>query len=161
MFFVPRHSVQRKLIQRRLQHAFREVWKTLLYAYVSLHPCCLFLVYLSYPLQSERVSKETNAWLFVAAQHPNASGQFIHYTSPRLRREAKDNTKEIVQQFHTTVNSLMNARRKDALEMGRALEISRHELAQKEDEVCKQVDEIHEKDALLAKYKDMLGIDKQ
>lgn len=97
----------------------------------------------------------------MAAQHPNASGQFIHYTSPQLRREAKNDTKEIVQQFHTTVNSLMNAHCKDALEMGRALEISRHELAQKEDEVRKQVDEIREKDALLSKYKDMLGIDKQ
>ncbi|KIM71633.1 hypothetical protein PILCRDRAFT_830226 [Piloderma croceum F 1598] len=112
-------------------------------------------------VRSECVSKETNAWLFVAAQHPNASGQFIHYTSPRLRRKEKEDTKEIVQQFHATVNSLMNARRKDALEMGRALENSRHELAQKEDEVRKQVDEIRKKDALLAKYKDMLGIDKQ
>jgi hypothetical protein len=55
----------------------------------------------------------------------------------------------------------MNARRKDALEMGRALESSRQELAQKEDEVRRQVNEIRDKDALLAKYKDMLGIDKQ
>jgi hypothetical protein len=59
------------------------------------------------------------------------------------------------------VNSLMNPRRKDALEMGRALESSRQELAQKEDEVRRQVNEIRDKDALLAKYKDMLGIDKQ
>lgn len=54
----------------------------------------------------------------------------------------------------------MNARRKDALEMRRVLENSRQELAQKEEEVRKQGDEIREKDALLAKYKDMLGIKK-
>ena len=53
----------------------------------------------------------------------------------------------------------MNARRKDALEMGRALESSRQELARKEDEVRKQGEEICEKDDLLAKYKGMLGMD--
>ena len=44
--------------------------------------------------------------------------------------------------------------------MGRVLENSRQELAQKEEEVRKQGDEIHGKDALLAKYKGMLGIEK-
>ena len=52
----------------------------------------------------------------------------------------------------------MNARRKDALEMGRVLESSRQELAQKEEEVRRQCDEIREKDYLLAKYKGMFGI---
>lgn len=94
----------------------------------------------------------------MAAQHPNANGQFIHYASSRLRREAKDDTKELVKQFQATINSLINARRKDALEMGRVLESSRQELAQKEEEVRRQGDEIREKDALLAKYKDILGI---
>jgi hypothetical protein len=65
-----------------------------------------------------------------------------------------------VKQFQVTINALMNARRKDALEMGRVLENSRQELASKEEEVRRQGDEIHEKDALLAKYKDMLGIAK-
>jgi hypothetical protein len=54
----------------------------------------------------------------------------------------------------------MNARCKDALEMGRVLESSRQELAQKEEEVHRKGDDIREKDALLAKYKGMLGIEK-
>ena len=54
----------------------------------------------------------------------------------------------------------MSARCKDALEMGRVLENSRQELAQKEEEVRRQGDEIRDKDALLAKYKSMLGIKK-
>ena len=54
----------------------------------------------------------------------------------------------------------MNARRKDALEMGRVLENSCQELPQKEEEVRRQDDEIREKDALLAKYKGILGIEK-
>jgi hypothetical protein len=58
------------------------------------------------------------------------------------------------------MNALMNACRKDALEMGRVLESSRQELVQKEEEVRRQGDEIREKDALLAKYKSLLGIEK-
>ena len=54
----------------------------------------------------------------------------------------------------------MSARRKDTLEMGRVLENSHQELAQKEEEVQRQGDEICNKDALLAKYKSMLGIKK-
>jgi hypothetical protein len=38
------------------------------------------------------------------------------------------------------------------------LESSRQELAQKEEAVRRQGDEIREKDALLAKYEDILGI---
>ena len=54
----------------------------------------------------------------------------------------------------------MSARCKDALKMGRVLENSCQELAQKEEEVCRQGDKIHNKDALPAKYKSMLGIKK-
>ena len=54
----------------------------------------------------------------------------------------------------------MNARHKDALEMGRVLENSCQELAQKEEEVRRQGDEIREKDTVLAKYKGILGIEK-
>jgi hypothetical protein len=56
------------------------------------------------------------------------TGQFIHYSSSQLRRKAKDDTKELVKQFQATINALMNARHKDALEMGRVLESSRQEL---------------------------------
>jgi hypothetical protein len=71
----------------------------------------------------------------------------------------KDNAKELVKQFQVTINALMNACRKDALEMGSVLESSHQELVQKEKEVHRQSDKICEKDALLAKYKGMLGID--
>ena len=54
----------------------------------------------------------------------------------------------------------MDAHCKDALEMGRVLENSCQELVSKEEEVHRQGDEICEKDTLLAKYKDMLGIEK-
>jgi hypothetical protein len=66
----------------------------------------------------------------------------------------------LVKQFQATINALMNARCKDALEMGRVLENSRQELAQKDEEVRRQGDEIREKDALLARYKEILGIEK-
>jgi hypothetical protein len=71
----------------------------------------------------------------------------------------KDDTKKLVKQFQATINALINACCKDALKMGRVSKSSHQELAQKE-EVCKQDDEICEKDTLLAKYKGMLGIEK-
>ena len=86
--------------------------------------------------------------------------QFVHYASSRLRHKVKDDTKELVKQFQATINALMNAHCKDALELGRVLESSYQELAQKEEEVHRQGDEICEKDALLAKYKGILGIEK-
>jgi uncharacterized protein YbcC (UPF0753/DUF2309 family) len=104
--------------------------------------------------------------LFVAAQHPNATGHFVHYESPRLRRDAKEDTKQLINQFNVVISGLINARRKDALEMGKALakadkeaESSRQALAQREVELREQHDEIRDKDALITKYKALLGLD--
>ncbi|EGN99059.1 hypothetical protein SERLA73DRAFT_28230, partial [Serpula lacrymans var. lacrymans S7.3] len=58
----------------------------------------------------ECVCHETNCWLFVAAQHPQANTHFIHYTSPRLQREAKSETMDIINIFSNTINNLINAR---------------------------------------------------
>ena len=35
--------------------------------------------------KAEHVLHETNCWLFVAAQHPQANTHFIHYMSPRIQ----------------------------------------------------------------------------
>ncbi|KZP25726.1 hypothetical protein FIBSPDRAFT_733519 [Athelia psychrophila] len=111
-----------------------------------------------YNIQSERLSMETNSWMFVAAQHPNANGQLIHYTSPRLRRDAREDTVAFVQQFSVIINGLVHARRKDALEMGKALETSRREVVEKAALVQSQGEEIRSKDDLISKYKAILGL---
>ena len=84
--------------------------------------------------------------------------QFVHYASSQLQCKVKDDTKKGVKQLQVTINTSINARHKDALEMGRALDISCQELVQKEEEVDRKGDKICKKDTLLAKYKDILGI---
>ncbi|KII92990.1 hypothetical protein PLICRDRAFT_62370, partial [Plicaturopsis crispa FD-325 SS-3] len=110
-------------------------------------------------IRCERSSHETNSWLFIAAQHPHASAQFVHWTSPRLRRDAKADVTDLVNRFQTMINSLINARRKDAFEMGKALEDerTRRNEAEKEAEssrqaVQQQEAELKDKNALIAQY---------
>ena len=60
-------------------------------------------------MQAEQVSKETNCWLFLGAQHPNANGDFIHYTSSQLRNEARADTNEMINLFNGTMSALICA----------------------------------------------------
>ena len=118
---------------------------------------------------------ETCCWLVVLAQHPNAANHFIHYESPRLRREAKNNTKELLENFNIIISSLMSARRRDAVEMGKALALaekqksdaeaeaegSRQALERQMDTLRRKETEMAEKDAIIAKYKALLKLDEQ
>ena len=101
----------------------------------------------------------------MAAQHPNASGQFIHYASPRLRREAKSDTQQLVNKFNIVINGLISARCKDALELGKALAQANQTIQDTQAEADAaspalglQTRELEEKDALIARYKSMLGL---
>jgi hypothetical protein len=118
---------------------------------------------------------ETSCWLVVLAQHPNAANHFIHYESPRLRRDAKKDTKELLENFNITISSLMSARRRDAVDMGKALvlaekhksdaeaeaESSRQALEKQMDMLRTKESEMAEKDALITKYKALLARDEQ
>jgi hypothetical protein len=59
--------------------------------------------------------------MFFAAQHPSGTSPFIHYSSPRLRKDAKEDTQRLVNDFGIMVKGLLHARRKDALELGKTL----------------------------------------
>jgi septal ring factor EnvC (AmiA/AmiB activator) len=90
-----------------------------------------------------------------------------------MRREAKNDTKQLLENFNVTISSLMSARRKEAVEMGRALalvqkqkddaeaeaESSRQALERQTDELRRKETEMAEKDALIARYKAALGHD--
>jgi hypothetical protein len=67
--------------------------------------------------QCEQVSHETGCWLFLTAQHANSTSSFIHYTSPRLRRESRPEVTDLVSQFGKLFGSLLAARRQDAKEL--------------------------------------------
>ncbi|EGN94365.1 hypothetical protein SERLA73DRAFT_62642, partial [Serpula lacrymans var. lacrymans S7.3] len=88
---------------------------------------------------------ETNCWLFVVAQHPQANAHFIHYTSPRMHCEAKAETNKIVHTFSTVINNLILARRAKALELAQKLSEA--------NESKKEADaELARKEALIAEY---------
>jgi hypothetical protein len=67
--------------------------------------------------QCEQISHETGCWLFLAAQHPNATKPYLHYTSPRLRRDAMPQTTAITNQFHGLMTDLHRARYQNAFEL--------------------------------------------
>lgn len=53
----------------------------------------------------------------MAAQHGQARQPFLHYSSPRLRRDAQHQLEDIINRFQTLYSGLVSARRQDALEM--------------------------------------------
>lgn len=108
---------------------------------------------------------ETNSWVFLAAQHPHAIGEFIHFTSPRLLRDAKSDMEELVNDLNATFTGLMNARRKNALDMGRALAKAQQvaSTAKAEASAMRRELEAHHaelavKEAELAQYRMRLGL---
>lgn len=65
--------------------------------------------------RAEDISVKTGCWLFIGAQHPGGAGATIHYTSPRLLRDAPDHAGEIVNDYHQLMSNLLQARRLEAL----------------------------------------------
>ncbi|KAF7324246.1 hypothetical protein MSAN_01272200 [Mycena sanguinolenta] len=69
----------------------------------------------------ERVSHETGCWLHFSAQHLFARGGFLHYTSPRFLREAKQDAEQIINHSHRAFSSLIAARNKESKDMHKRL----------------------------------------
>ncbi|TFK69716.1 hypothetical protein BDN72DRAFT_897013 [Pluteus cervinus] len=63
----------------------------------------------------ERISVETGCWLLIGAHHANANTPAIHYTSPKLRLEARDQVSDLTTKFWRLTSSLINARRVEAV----------------------------------------------
>ncbi|KAF6758358.1 hypothetical protein DFP72DRAFT_751643, partial [Ephemerocybe angulata] len=53
----------------------------------------------------ESISVRTGCWLYVAVQHPASRTPFMHYSSPKLRREAS----QALATFHEQVSMAMTA----------------------------------------------------
>ncbi|KAJ6542681.1 hypothetical protein B0H19DRAFT_305990 [Mycena capillaripes] len=69
----------------------------------------------------ERLSNETGCWLFFSAQHLFAQGPFLHYTSPRLLKEAKKDAEQITNHFNRVFLSLIASRNEESKEMHKRL----------------------------------------
>ncbi|KAG6822545.1 hypothetical protein H0H92_013479, partial [Tricholoma furcatifolium] len=91
-------------------------------------------------IRCERISEETGCWLLLLAQVPTSKG-LTHYSSPRLRREAKADTITLINQYQTLIRSL-------AAKCDEALIIQKRYEAELE----QQHAEVAQKDAELAQY---------
>ncbi|KAF8070242.1 hypothetical protein FPV67DRAFT_1668115 [Lyophyllum atratum] len=77
----------------------------------------------------ERLSEECDLWMVLAVQQPTGASTATHYTFPRLRRDAKADTAKILNQFQVLTSGLLVAKRNEALEIAKELQIA---IAEKE-----------------------------
>ncbi|KDR65666.1 hypothetical protein GALMADRAFT_30715, partial [Galerina marginata CBS 339.88] len=69
----------------------------------------------------------TGCWLFIGAQHPSGAGSTIHYTSPRLLRDAPSRVEDLANDMHQLMTDLLQSRRSDALTLSLQLKKSQVE----------------------------------
>jgi uncharacterized membrane protein YccC len=81
-------------------------------------------------MQVERLAVETNAWIFVGAQQPQARSAFVHYSSETLRKDALEDTQDLVGTFANLMSDLSQAREKNALLSQRKLRAAQEEFEQ-------------------------------
>lgn len=73
------------------------------------------------------IAVSTGCWLFIGAQHPGGVASTIHYTSPRLYRDAPERMNEIATEYDQLMGDLLASRRSDALELRSQLKQSKEE----------------------------------
>lgn len=107
--------------------------------------------------QCEDLSAQTSCWLFIRAQHPNASGETLHFASARLQRDAPD-IGDIASQFCSQITHAKEVRRRNTIEVTKKLAQARKQ----KDELQVQMDAIasqnksHEE--TLCRYQEKYGI---
>ncbi|KAJ7255193.1 hypothetical protein C8J57DRAFT_1075533 [Mycena rebaudengoi] len=96
------------------------------------HNPCPFALYLHQ--QCERISIETGCWLYFSAQHMFATDPFLHYASPRILKEAKQDMEQIVNHFNRLFLTLIAARNEETKEMHKKLlQVEEREKAAREE----------------------------
>ncbi|KAJ7229017.1 hypothetical protein GGX14DRAFT_385318 [Mycena pura] len=69
----------------------------------------------------ERLSVETGCWLQFSAQHMFANAPFLHYASPRILKEAKQDVEQITNHLNRVYLNLIAARNAESREMHKKL----------------------------------------
>jgi len=78
--------------------------------------------------QCEDVSLKTGCWLFIGAQHANASAGALHYASPRLIKDGRQETNAFATQFLQLMKQVSDARKVDVLELQGKLQKTEREM---------------------------------
>ncbi|KAF8495640.1 hypothetical protein JB92DRAFT_2590145, partial [Gautieria morchelliformis] len=72
-------------------------------------------------IRSESVAAETGCWLFLGAHHPGATLPPVHYSSPRLREDDATGADDLGGAFLKITTALWQSRRREALDLSKAL----------------------------------------
>ncbi|KAG6826915.1 hypothetical protein H0H92_013913 [Tricholoma furcatifolium] len=93
-------------------------------------------------MRCERLGEETGCWLLFLGQLPSSKA-LTHYASSRLRREAKAETINVINQYQALIRTLLAAKRYEAVtiqkrfdEVQKDLDQAQQELALKEAELA-------------------------
>ncbi|XP_006463776.1 hypothetical protein AGABI2DRAFT_120581 [Agaricus bisporus var. bisporus H97] len=74
--------------------------------------------------RAERLAIETDAYILLLAQQTTGSSATVHFTSERLRREAFDESGNLINQFQELMTHLVKAKRSMALALAQNLDTS-------------------------------------
>ncbi|KAJ3562490.1 hypothetical protein NP233_g9535 [Leucocoprinus birnbaumii] len=89
----------------------------------------------------EALAHQTGCWIYLAAQHTTAVNPFVHYVSPRLKREGASQLNQIHAQVSKLMRSLIESRRAAVTEKNMELEETQAKL----DDASKQLMEQEKK----------------
>ncbi|KAF7761295.1 hypothetical protein Agabi119p4_10704 [Agaricus bisporus var. burnettii] len=113
--------------------------------------------------KAERVAHETDAYVLLLAQQATGSSAVVHFTSERLRREAFNETSELIDLFQSLITSCVLAKRATTLALARNLEAAEkaqkeveRELAEKESVVANTTRALQESTAQLSERENAL-----
>ncbi|KAG6826052.1 hypothetical protein H0H92_001294 [Tricholoma furcatifolium] len=106
--------------------------------------------------RAERLSAETNCWLFMAGQSRSAASanNFYHYASPALVEDAYDQTNQLINLFGGTVEALVTLRKEEVVQLNlRFNELSKgKEEAEKQTrEAQKELARVHDEHTILSR----------
>ncbi|PPR05181.1 hypothetical protein CVT26_012267 [Gymnopilus dilepis] len=76
----------------------------------------------------EDLANQTGCWLFLGAQHPTAKLGAVNYASPRLRRDATEDSGSVATSFCRLTTKLIRAKNSDTLKLADELEMSRKQV---------------------------------
>ncbi|KAG6807613.1 hypothetical protein H0H92_006930 [Tricholoma furcatifolium] len=93
-------------------------------------------------MRCERLGEETGCWLLFLGQLPSSKA-LTHYASSQLRRDAKAETIDVINQYQAIIHTLLAAKRYKAVtiqkrydEVQKDLDLAQQELALKEAELA-------------------------
>ncbi|KAG6810148.1 hypothetical protein H0H92_013088 [Tricholoma furcatifolium] len=103
-------------------------------------------------MRCERLGEETGCWLLFLAQLPSSKA-LTHYSSSRLRREAKRDTLNVINQYQTVIRALLAAKRDEAVKIQKRYEETQRDLDNVQHALVEKEAELALRNAELARYR--------